>query len=212
MGRATRELAAVDLQPGLCAHCAAALRRAISGQPSLDGDDYCPDPNVCDTSITDLLPTPRRSDGDGGANPLSRAERMDDVETRIIRLLQTPSSADGGGGHLNRSGARSDEPLLPGQAREMHGQQWGKYAPAIHRWESVTRSAPSPTEPNTRGNPRLAAPFPEWMMGWPAGWVTEVPGISRNDQLRIIGNGVCPQQAIAALRWLLRIVPIGVAA
>ncbi|WP_232491334.1 hypothetical protein [Mycobacterium dioxanotrophicus] len=46
------------------------------------------------------------------------------------------------------------------------------------------------------------------MMGWPAGWVTAlvVLGlISRNDALRIIGNGVCPQQAIAALRWLLHV-------
>lgn len=104
--------------------------------------------------------------------------------------------------------ARGMEFLLPGQAREMHGQQWGKYEPAISRWESVTRPAPPPTEPNTRGNPRLAAPFPEWMMGWPAGWVTQVPGISRNDQLRIIGNGVCPQQAIAALRWLLNVCEV----
>ncbi|WP_229480851.1 hypothetical protein [Mycolicibacterium mageritense] len=46
------------------------------------------------------------------------------------------------------------------------------------------------------------------MMGWPAGWVTQVPGISRNDQLRIIGNGVCPQQAVAALRWLLNVCEV----
>ena len=97
--------------------------------------------------------------------------------------------------------------LLPGQAREMHGQQWGKYEPAISRWESVTRPAPPPTEPNTRGNPRLAAPFPEWMMGWPAGWVTGLD-ISRNDQLRIIGNGCCPQQVVAALTWLLMIAEV----
>ena len=73
------------------------------------------------------------------------------------------------------------------------------------RWIAWKLAAPSPTEPNTRGNPRLAAPFPEWMMGWPAGWVTEVPGISRNDALRIIGNGVVTLQAITALRWLLQI-------
>lgn len=43
-------------------------------------------------------------------------------------------------------------------------------------------------------------------MGWPAGWVTDPAiGISRNDQLRIVGNGVCPQQAIAALRYLLAV-------
>jgi DNA (cytosine-5)-methyltransferase 1 len=41
------------------------------------------------------------------------------------------------------------------------------------------------------------------MMGLPAGWVTAVPGISRNDQLKTLGNGVVPQQAVAALSFLL---------
>jgi DNA (cytosine-5)-methyltransferase 1 len=40
-------------------------------------------------------------------------------------------------------------------------------------------------------------------MGVPAGWITDVPGISRNDQLKACGNGVVPQQAIAALRDML---------
>lgn len=41
------------------------------------------------------------------------------------------------------------------------------------------------------------------MMGIDAGWVTEVPGISRSQQLRIIGNGVVPAAAAYALRELL---------
>lgn len=45
--------------------------------------------------------------------------------------------------------------------------------------------------------------FAEWMMGLPAGHVTAVPGLSRSDQLKAIGNGVVPQQAEAALRMLL---------
>lgn len=37
-------------------------------------------------------------------------------------------------------------------------------------------------------------------MGLLAGWVTDPAiGISRADQLKAIGNGVCPQQAVAAL-------------
>lgn len=87
-------------------------------------------------------------------------------------------------------------------------REWGEYEPAIRRWERVVGPAPAPTELNTRGNPRLAAPFAEWMMGLPSGWVTDVPGLSRADQLKAIGNGVCPQQAEAALRQLLgRISP-----
>jgi DNA (cytosine-5)-methyltransferase 1 len=41
------------------------------------------------------------------------------------------------------------------------------------------------------------------MMGLPQGHVTDVPGISRNDQLKMLGNGVVPQQAEAAIRHLL---------
>lgn len=40
-------------------------------------------------------------------------------------------------------------------------------------------------------------------MGLPAGHVTAVPGLSRNAQLKALGNGVVPQQAEAALRLLL---------
>ena len=41
-------------------------------------------------------------------------------------------------------------------------------------------------------------------MGLPAGWVTDVD-ISRNDQLKALGNGVVPQQAAEAVRRLLAI-------
>lgn len=41
-------------------------------------------------------------------------------------------------------------------------------------------------------------------MGLPDGWVTDPAiGISRNDQLKACGNGVVPQQAIAALTDML---------
>jgi DNA (cytosine-5)-methyltransferase 1 len=41
------------------------------------------------------------------------------------------------------------------------------------------------------------------MMGLPPGFVTGVPGIPRTRQLKIIGNGVVPQQAATALRLLI---------
>jgi DNA (cytosine-5)-methyltransferase 1 len=40
-------------------------------------------------------------------------------------------------------------------------------------------------------------------MGLPEGWVTDVPGLSRNAQLKALGNGVVPQQAALALSLLL---------
>jgi len=83
---------------------------------------------------------------------------------------------------------------------------WGKFEPAIRRWEELTRSAPSPTKPDGKdGNHRLSAEFTEWMMGLPAGWVTaEEIGLKRNDQLKACGNGVVPQQAEMALKILLQ--------
>jgi DNA (cytosine-5)-methyltransferase 1 len=41
------------------------------------------------------------------------------------------------------------------------------------------------------------------MQGLPDGWVTGVPGLSRNAQLKALGNGVVPAQAELALRILL---------
>ncbi len=40
-------------------------------------------------------------------------------------------------------------------------------------------------------------------MGLPAGRVTAVPGLDRNQQLRLLGNGVVPAQGAAALAGLL---------
>jgi DNA (cytosine-5)-methyltransferase 1 len=39
------------------------------------------------------------------------------------------------------------------------------------------------------------------MMGLPAGWVTDLP-LTRTAQIRLLGNGVVPQQAITAFRVL----------
>lgn len=78
------------------------------------------------------------------------------------------------------------------------GARWGDYWPAIERWERITgRPAPDPTDERGRLNARLA----EWMMGWPDGWVTDL--LPRSPALRCIGNGVAPQQAVAAYRQLL---------
>ncbi|SIJ32476.1 DNA cytosine methyltransferase [Mycobacteroides abscessus] len=201
LGRSARELAAVDLLPtpsvadGTGGHLARSGARGdellLPGVAKAYAEGtLLPTPSAADGNgggrynseghqstlpgtVRDLLPTPRRSDGDGGPNPLARAERMDDVETRVIRL----------------------------------GGKWGKYAAAIDRWERLTRPAPGPMELSRNGKPRLAPAFSEWMMGWPAGWVTDV-GVSRNAQLRIIGNGVVPQQAVAALYWLLSVCEV----
>ncbi|WP_412516482.1 DNA cytosine methyltransferase [Actinomadura madurae] len=81
---------------------------------------------------------------------------------------------------------------------------WGRYAPAIARWEHITgRTAPHPTEPTGRdGAHRLSPRFVEWLMGLPDGWVTDVPGLSHTRQLTLLGNGAVPRQGTAALAVL----------
>ena len=86
---------------------------------------------------------------------------------------------------------------------------WKQYEPAIRRWEYVTgRHAPHPIEAGSRGQPRLAAHFVEWLMGIPAGCVTGL-GLPRSAELRALGNGVVPQQAEEALGLLLRDISFG---
>jgi DNA (cytosine-5)-methyltransferase 1 len=83
-------------------------------------------------------------------------------------------------------------------------QDWREYEAAIRRQErAFGRPAPLPTEPGNKGQPRLSPRFVEWLMALPDGWVTDVPGISRNDQLKALGNGVVPPQAAAATRAFL---------
>lgn len=78
--------------------------------------------------------------------------------------------------------------------------RWGKHEPTIRKWEAILgRITPIPTEIGMFGEPQLAPSFVEWMMGLPEGWVTAVPGITRTQMLRALGNGVVPQQAYRAL-------------
>jgi DNA (cytosine-5)-methyltransferase 1 len=150
-----------------------------------------------------LLPTPRASAGMNGnlrpeANDTSRLE-----DAVAVNLLPTPSVADGMGGHLTRSGDRSNELLLPGVAKA-HQQAWGQYAAAIARAEqAIGRPAPQPTEIGPKGAARLSPRFVEFLMMLPEGWVTDVAGLTRNELLKMLGNGVVPAQCAAALRAFL---------
>lgn len=108
-----------------------------------------------------------------------------------------------GGGRLGRASESKREAVDGTAAAGSSEVDWGTYEPAIRRWERLTRPAPSPTEPGRTGQPRLSPRFVEWMQGLPDGHVTAVPGLSRNEQLKLLGNGVVPQQAAAALRHLL---------
>lgn len=126
-----------------------------------------------------------------------RHEQAAECSQHALTLLPTPRTSDTNGPGLHGDGGIDLRTAAV-------STQWGKYEPAIRHWEKLTRRAPAPTEPNKNGNPRLSASFSEWMMGWPHGWVTDANiGISRSDQLKIVGNGVVPLAAEAAIRYLL---------
>lgn len=138
-----------------------------------------------------LLAWPRTTD------PESRRWTIRTPENNRQTTMESRTPADNRGTtHRGRT-----EPTQPRHNTDFN---WGKYEPAIRHWEELTRRAPDPSEPNSKGNPQLHAPFAEWLMGLPAGWVTAPEiGITRREQLKAIGNGVCPQQAQAALTHLL---------
>jgi DNA (cytosine-5)-methyltransferase 1 len=70
---------------------------------------------------------------------------------------------------------------------------FGRYADAVARWETILgRPAPDPTDDG-----RLNPAFVEWMMGYPAGWVTDTL-TNRREALHALGNAVVPQCVAAA--------------
>ena len=119
------------------------------------------------------------------------------------RLLPTPVVTDSFGARNETSGRQPDSQHHSGRALGdvVWLGAWGEYGPAIARWEHIVgRPAPAPTEPG-KNRPRLSSRFVEWLMGLDDGHVTGV-GLTRNQELKALGNGVVPQQGAAALRHL----------
>jgi DNA (cytosine-5)-methyltransferase 1 len=88
-------------------------------------------------------------------------------------------------------------------ARALAELTWDDFEPALDRWAAVIgRPAPAPRVRGRDGD-ELNPAFAEWLMGLPAGWVTAVPGLTTEQQLTAIGNGVVPQQLAAGIAHLL---------
>lgn len=140
-----------------------------------------------------LRPTPTTTQRGPDANLATREPARANLHNEVLALLPTPTTEPAtGNGHARNLGA------------EVKPDRWGQYAAAIASHELLTgRPAPEPTELGPKGKPRLSARFCEWMMCLPDGWVTDVPGITRNEALKALGNGVVPPQAVAALRLMV---------
>lgn len=174
------------------------------------------------TIAVQLLPTPTTTQRGTDANLDTREGARANLHNEVAKLLPTPTTAPTtGNGHARNLGGEVrmlPTPLVGSTSPASHGQisgqwrdamadalsRWGDYAEAIARHERLTgRPAPDPTEPGPKGNPRLSARFVEFMMALPPGWVTDVPGITRNQALKALGNGVVPPQAAHALRLMM---------
>lgn len=145
-----------------------------------------------------LLPTPTRSDGEGGPN----GHRGGGPNLRTsVTTLPTPTATD-----ARASGGNKPKNVTLTDATVRNPDRWGKYAPAINRWATVLGlEPPPPTETSPGGIQRLSPAFVEWLMGLPPGWVTDHElGLSRTQQLRALGNGVVPQQGAHAIAEIIR--------
>lgn len=81
----------------------------------------------------------------------------------------------------------------------------GDAAPAILTWAMLTGHSPPPIVGDRQDyRAETTTDFVEWLMGLPPGWVTNPDiGLTRNQQLKALGNGVVPQAAATALQDLL---------
>ena len=169
-----------------------------------------------------LLPTPGVADAEGGHATRS-GDRADElllpglavaaqaghlvwgeditVEDDEYVLLPTPRAARGASATetmYKLGGERDDTGDRQGNVSLGAVSAWGPYGAAVRRWEHLTRPAPPATLPDGRGGAqRLNPAFPEWMLGLPPGFVTDI--LPRPPALKAIGNGVCPQQAYEAI-------------
>ena len=147
-----------------------------------------PVPRTAGNGSSSLPGTPRAGGGDSVENNRERRN----LEDHVARLLPTPLSDNSRGLPQPQTAYQS----LPDAVID-----FGPYREACERWEPVVgRAAPPPTVqdgPRRRLNPT----FVEWMMGLPQRHVTGGQ-TSRVQQLKMLGNGVVPQQAALALELL----------
>jgi DNA (cytosine-5)-methyltransferase 1 len=95
-------------------------------------------------------------------------------------------------GSSNKNDSNTDNQYKP-----HHGQVQGLGRRFTARCKMHLQEPPNALDQEGKLNPE----FVEYMMGLPVGWITNV-GLSRAQQLKILGNGVVPQQAEYALELL----------
>jgi len=154
--------------------------------------------------------------GTGSGRSVSESERATRLATHFSNITSnTHSDGHGEQLHSRRMARVEEQTKSSAQQREWsRGEShtgsvvgdWGKYAPVIRQWELVlNRTAPTPTV-ERKDKRRLNPVFVEWMMGLDEGYVTG-HGLSAAQELKMLGNGVVPQQARAAVAQLMERIP-----
>ena len=151
--------------------------------------------------------------GEGQGRDYQKSERSTRLATHTgSPITNTDSDGHGEQLHAGRMGSVEREATGSTQQRERTrgksnpGSDWGKYTPVIRQWELVlNRTVPAPTILQ-KDKQRLNPVFVEWMMGLDEGHVTG-HGLSAAQELKMLGNGVVPQQARAAIAQLMERIP-----
>jgi DNA (cytosine-5)-methyltransferase 1 len=151
--------------------------------------------------------------GEGEGRDYQESERSTGLATHTgSPTTDTDSDGHGEQLHAGRMGGVEGEATVSTQQWERSrgesnpGSDWGKYTPVIRQWELVLdRTVPVPTVTH-KDKQRLNPVFVEWMMGLDEGHVTG-HGLSAAQELKMLGNGVVPQQARAAVTQLMERIP-----
>jgi DNA (cytosine-5)-methyltransferase 1 len=126
--------------------------------------------------------------------PQQRQRPRQITHTRSIKTVANT-------GHVNEQGRIGSVQGL-GRRHHPRSDMFRMYEPRINLWESITgRPVPDPIDFAKAKTQRLNPVFVEWLMGLPEGHVTG-HGLSAAQELKMLGNGVVPQQAALALRLL----------
>jgi DNA (cytosine-5)-methyltransferase 1 len=144
-----------------------------------------------DHQSLNLLPTPTARDHKGHNQRHDTSCLMGALEP-----LPTPTA---GRGRNATSGRQEGAEFNTGTTLQgvAYAADFGRYQQAVDRWAGIFGPPPAPLDEKGRLNP----PLVEWMMGFPAGWVTGLD-LSRTAQLKALGNAQQPQVAATALGLL----------
>ena len=79
--------------------------------------------------------------------------------------------------------------------------RFGPFENAVRRWQQIIGRVPPDPIITIKEKQKINPIFIEWMMGLPEGHVTG-HGLTLSEELKMLGNGVVPQQASLALKLL----------